>query len=283
MLHSLWTHGLQHARVLCLSLSLEFAQFMSIELMMLSNHLILFCPLPFLLSIFTSVRVFSSEYCYLQWETYVFLGLIQLPTTQLESLVSIWRKQAMANLTEPSQEGAERHGDVCHSENTFSSFVPTLVFLPGESHWLGSLVGYSPWGHRESDMTEWLSTHSPVLYRKKFCIIVLWLPWDFHCFSLAFIKRTLENIFEKVELWPFKEPVTWHNYYSDSKLFLKIQLQNIEDMILSLLKHVPSKIWEIIFQVISTIISEQWNYGWYLFAFICIFIYPKLKKMKIYY
>ena len=119
---------------------------MSIELMMLSNHLILFRPLPFLPSIFTSVRVFSSEYCYPQWETYVFLGLIQLPTTQLESLVSIWRKQAMANLTEPSQEGAERHGDVCHSENTFSSFVPPLVFLPG--------VCYSPWGHRESDVTE---------------------------------------------------------------------------------------------------------------------------------
>ena len=25
---------------------------------------------------------------------------------------------------------------------------PTPVFLPGESHGLGSLVGYSPWGHR---------------------------------------------------------------------------------------------------------------------------------------
>ena len=31
-------------------------------------------------------------------------------------------------------------------------------FLPGESHAQGRLVGYSPWGHRESDTTEWLST-----------------------------------------------------------------------------------------------------------------------------
>ena len=30
----------------------------------------------------------------------------------------------------------------------------TLVFLPGESHGQRSLVGYSPWGHKESDMTE---------------------------------------------------------------------------------------------------------------------------------
>ena len=31
---------------------------------------------------------------------------------------------------------------------------PTLVFLPGESHGQRSLVGYSPWGCKELDMTE---------------------------------------------------------------------------------------------------------------------------------
>ena len=31
--------------------------------------------------------------------------------------------------------------------------LPTPVFLPGESHRQWSLVGYSPWGHKESDMT----------------------------------------------------------------------------------------------------------------------------------
>ena len=31
---------------------------------------------------------------------------------------------------------------------------PTPVFLPGESHGWRSLVGCSPWGHTESDMTE---------------------------------------------------------------------------------------------------------------------------------
>ena len=33
------------------------------------------------------------------------------------------------------------------------------VFLPGKFHGQRSLVGYSPWGRRESDMTEQLSTH----------------------------------------------------------------------------------------------------------------------------
>ena len=36
---------------------------------------------------------------------------------------------------------------------------PTPVFLPGKSHGQKSLVGYSPWGHKELDTTEWL-THS---------------------------------------------------------------------------------------------------------------------------
>ena len=36
---------------------------------------------------------------------------------------------------------------------------PTPVLLPGESHGRRSLVGYSPWGPKEWDTTEWLSTH----------------------------------------------------------------------------------------------------------------------------
>ena len=34
---------------------------------------------------------------------------------------------------------------------------PNQVFLPGDSHRERSLVGYSPWGRKESDMTERLS------------------------------------------------------------------------------------------------------------------------------
>ena len=33
------------------------------------------------------------------------------------------------------------------------SIAPTPVFLPRESHRQRSLVGYSPQGHKESDMT----------------------------------------------------------------------------------------------------------------------------------
>ena len=52
---------------------------------------------------------------------------------------------------------------------------PTPVFLAGKSHGQRSLVGYSPWGRKESDTTERLNTYisSPktkkilTLHRKK--------------------------------------------------------------------------------------------------------------------
>ena len=40
---------------------------------------------------------------------------------------------------------------------------PTPVLLPGESHGWRSLVGDSPWGHRESDTTERLHSFTSVL------------------------------------------------------------------------------------------------------------------------
>ena len=59
----------------------------------------------------------------------------------------------------------------------------TLVFLPGESHGQRSLAGYSPWSHKESDMTERLSTHT-VKGQAHCC----WNQWSF---SRALPSRNL--------------------------------------------------------------------------------------------
>ena len=37
--------------------------------------------------------------------------------------------------------------------------LPTRALLPGEFHGQRSLVGYSPWGRKESDKTEQLTLH----------------------------------------------------------------------------------------------------------------------------
>ena len=61
MSNSLQPHGLQHARFPCPLLSEGSLRFMSIELVMPPNHLILCWPFLFLPSIFCSIRVFCSE------------------------------------------------------------------------------------------------------------------------------------------------------------------------------------------------------------------------------
>ena len=43
--------------------------------------------------------------------------------------------------------------------NQRKQWHPTPVLLSGKSHGRRSLVGRSPWGHEELDMTEWLHFH----------------------------------------------------------------------------------------------------------------------------
>ena len=50
---------------------------------------------------------------------------------------------------------------------------PTPVFLPGKFHGQRSLAGYSPWGCKESDTTEWLKQHGVL---QTFWILVSWPP-----------------------------------------------------------------------------------------------------------
>ena len=52
-------------------------------------------------------------------------------------------------------------GQICSIVGIYVScqWHPTPVLLPGKSHGRRSLVGCSPWGREESDMTEWLHFH----------------------------------------------------------------------------------------------------------------------------
>ena len=66
-------NGLQyvHQAPLCSTISWNFLKFMSIELVILSNHLILCRPLFLLPSIFPSITVFSNESAlHIRWPKY---------------------------------------------------------------------------------------------------------------------------------------------------------------------------------------------------------------------
>ena len=54
------------------------------------------------------------------------------------------------------------------------SWQPTPVFLPGESREQRGLVGYSPWGHKEMDMTE--ATEPAEIHKENISFFL-----SFHC------------------------------------------------------------------------------------------------------
>ena len=61
---------------------------------------------------------------------------------------------------------------------------PPLVLLPGEYHGGRSLVGYIPWGCKESDTTEQLHIHDPFLTSKIFLGKKMY-SWVLGCFTIV--------------------------------------------------------------------------------------------------
>uniref|UniRef100_A0AC11DJX3 Uncharacterized protein n=1 Tax=Ovis aries TaxID=9940 RepID=A0AC11DJX3_SHEEP len=70
--------------------SQSLLKFMSIELVMPSNHLILCCPLLLLPSIFPSTRVFSNESVfYMRWPKYWRFSFSISPSNEYSGLISV--------------------------------------------------------------------------------------------------------------------------------------------------------------------------------------------------
>ena len=71
----------------------------------------------------------------------------------LEQVLMLGRGEAVT--------GKENEGGFRAASNIYwrRQWHPTPVLLPGKSHGRRSLGGCSPWGRKESDMTEWLHFH----------------------------------------------------------------------------------------------------------------------------
>ena len=87
---SLWSHGLQQARLPCPSSTPgACSKLMSIKLVMSSNHLILCHPLLLLPSIFLSIRVFSNESVLrIRWPKYWSFSFSISPSKEYSGLIS---------------------------------------------------------------------------------------------------------------------------------------------------------------------------------------------------
>ena len=151
----------------------EFTQTHVHELVMPSNHLNLCHPLLLLPSVFLSIRVFSDESVLrIRWLKYWSFSFSIIPSNEYSGLISFrkdWldRLAVQGTLKSLLQHHSSKASilrrsafftvQLSHPYMTTGKWQPTPVFLPGESHGLRSLVGYSPWGHQESDTTERLN------------------------------------------------------------------------------------------------------------------------------
>ena len=113
MYDSLQPHGLHaaHQATLSFTISWSLLKLMSIELVILSNHLILCCPLFLLPSVFPSIKVFYNELAFhIRWPKYwIFSSVSVIPVniqswfplglTGLISLLSKGLSRAFSNTT----------------------------------------------------------------------------------------------------------------------------------------------------------------------------------------
>ena len=137
-----WTAARQASMSLTISQSLP--KFMFIVSMMSSSHLILWCPLLLLPSIFPSIRVFSNESVLRISQPKCWsISFSIISSKEIPGLISFRMEER--GTTEDEMAGWHHWLDGCESEWTL-----------GVGDGQGGLACCNSWGHKESDMTEWL-------------------------------------------------------------------------------------------------------------------------------
>ena len=127
MSDSLRTHRLKHASLPCPSQSPGVCpKFMSIELVMPSNHLILCHPLLLLLSIFPSIRVFPSEsVLHIRWPKYWSFNFTIRPSNEYLGLLSFRIDWFDLLAVQGTLKSLLQH----HSSKISILYVPTLTSI----------------------------------------------------------------------------------------------------------------------------------------------------------
>ena len=155
-----WTAARQAS--LSITNSWSLLKLMFIKSVIPSNHLILCHPLLLLPSIFPSIRVFSNESVFHnRWPKYWSFSLSISPSNEYSGLISFRRDWLDLLAVQGTLKSLLQHHSSKASILRHSAFFiwrrkwqSTPVLLPGKFHGLRSLVGYSLWGHKESDLTE---------------------------------------------------------------------------------------------------------------------------------
>ena len=186
------------------------------------EHIQTSCDVPLLATAFPSISELKIDKLYFRigWERKIVIILLTkiLPAKEEINSILIWRLLNWQVLHRKSYHYGLNYGNVrtCFMglprglavKNVLAMWEPqeTQVWSlgwedpPGGGHgnplhilawrilWTEEPAGYSPWGCKESDMTEWLSTHTRnVLYIQHFLITTNLL--NMHTLSIFFIRK----------------------------------------------------------------------------------------------
>ena len=114
--------------------------------------------------------------------------------------------------------------------------LPTPVFLPGEFHEQRSLAGYSPWGRKDLDLTEWLSTaqHSIQVQSKNVSVsFSMWISihssavcWINLSFSVELLCTfgEVKRPHERINFWISFWSIDWFVSVSSLQSLSRVQL-----------------------------------------------------------
>ena len=207
-----WTAAGQAS--LSLTISWSLPKFMSIESVMPSNHLIICHLLLLPASIFPRIRGNESELCMVAKVLKLSASVLpvsfqgwfsSLRLTGLISLLSKGFSKVLSSTTfgdgwcsgkEPTWQC--RRCKRCRFIPWVGKILwnrkrqPSPVFLPRKFHGQGSLVGYSPWDCKKSDMTERLITHTDGRMHSQ-----QWSHTDSYCSSDSTVSIPLMKWFGK--------------------------------------------------------------------------------------
>ena len=142
---------------------------------MLSNHLILCCPL--LLSVFSRIRVFPNESALqIRWTKYWNFSFNISSFYEYSGLISFRIDWIDLPAVQGTLKSLLQHHSLKAPVLLCSAFFtvrrewqPTPAFLPGEFHGQRRLMGYSLWGCKKSDTTRLNNWAHFFLKRTKYC------------------------------------------------------------------------------------------------------------------
>ena len=104
----------------------------------------------------------------------------------------------------------------------------TPVFLPEEFHGQRSLAGYSPWHHKESNTTEWL-THTPMFFQNQTIKIGSYFQIFNDILQIGFFSFLIgySSVWGIIRSW---KALAWHTIFSTNSggSFIKCLTQCLE-------------------------------------------------------